>query len=135
MASTHRRDPYVNARFRVEIDRLPVTGASAVIFPEAKIVRYAKRKPVVEFGRLTLRRGMTTSSDWYVWWDRARQSAPGSVRRAVTVVLMDASGSDVMRWAFSDAQPTGYGLSPLDAMGNEPLIETLELSVRGWKMQ
>jgi phage tail-like protein len=134
MATASRPDPYVNARFRVEIDGLPVTGAREIIFPEARIVRYAKRKPVVDYGRLTLRRGMTTSSGWFQWWERARQSAPRSVRRAVTVVLMDASGADVMRWAFSDAQPTGYGLSPLNAMAAEPLIETLELSVRGWKM-
>ena len=42
--------------------------------------------------------------------------------------------SDVTRWMFSGAAPSGYLVSPLNALGQEPLIETLELSVAGLKM-
>jgi len=126
------REPFVNVRFRVEIEGVQDTGAVAVLFPEARIVPGARRRPVVEYGRLTLRRGVTTASDWYRWWDQARGSATTS-RKRVVVVLMDRMGEDVNRWTFSEASPVAYSLSPLNALGAEPLIETLELSVRGFR--
>lgn len=127
------RDPLVNARFRVEIDGLPGTGATEVIFPEARIVTAGRKRRVVRYGTLTIRRGMTASSEWYDWWDTARKSATAG-RRTVNIVLMDAEHAEVTRWMFSGAQPSGYLVSPLNALGREPLIETLELSVAGLKM-
>ena len=130
---SNNRDPLVNARFRVEIDGLPGTGATEVIFPEARIVTAGRKRRAVQYGTLTIRRGMTASSEWYDWWDRARKSATAG-RRNVSIVLMDAERTDVTRWVFSGAQPSGYLVSPLNALGREPLIETLELSVAGLKM-
>ena len=127
------RDPLVNARFRVEIDGLPGTGATEVIFPEARIVTAGRKRRAVRYGTLTIRRGMTASSEWYDWWDTARKSATAG-RRTVNIVLMDAERAEVTRWMFSGAQPSGYLVSPLNALGREPLIETLELSVAGLKM-
>jgi phage tail-like protein len=128
-----RRDPLVNARFRVEIDGLSGTGATEVIFPEARIVTQGRKRRAVRYGTLTIRRGMTASSEWYDWWEAARTSATAG-RRTVNIVLMDAERADVTRWMFSGARPSGYLVSPLNALGREPLIETLELSVAGLKM-
>ena len=130
---SNNRDPLVNARFRVEIDGLPGTGATEVIFPEARIVTAGRKRRAVQYGTLTIRRGMTASSEWYDWWDTARKSATAG-RRNVSIVLMDAERTDVRRWVFSGAQPSGYLVSPLNALGREPVIETLELSVAGLKM-
>ena len=130
---SNNRDPLVNARFRVEIDGLSGTGATEVIFPEARIVTAGRKRRAVQYGTLTIRRGMTASSEWYDWWDTARKSATVG-RRNVSIVLMDAERTDVTRWVFSGAQPSGYLVSPLNALGREPLIETLELSVAGLKM-
>ena len=127
------QDPVINARFRVEIDGLQGTGATEVLIPEARIVARGRTRRVVQYGTLTLRRGFTRSSEWYDWWDSARRSA--SVRkRTVNVVVMDAERADVTRWVFSGAVPSGYLVSPLNALGREPLIETLELSVTNFKM-
>ena len=128
--SPDRRDPFVNARFRVEIDGLPHTGATEVVFPEARIVAEPRKPRTVQYGLLVLRRGMTRSADWYDWWDRARTSANPDPRN-ISVVLMDASRVDVTRWMFSAALPSAYCVSPLNALGNQVLIETLELSVSG----
>ena len=130
---SNNRDPLVNARFRVEIDGLSGTGATEVIFPEARIVTAGRKRRAIQYGTLTIRRGMTASSEWYDWWDTARKSATAG-RRNVSIVLMDAERTDVTRWVFSGAQPSGYLVSPLNALGREPLIETLELSVAGLKM-
>ena len=52
---SNSRDPIMNARFRVEIDGLPGTGATEVIFPEARIVTRGRTRRTVEYGTLTLR--------------------------------------------------------------------------------
>ncbi|MGE5835212.1 MAG: phage tail protein [Acidobacteriota bacterium] len=128
--SVDRADPFINARFRVEIDGFPAAGAAEIIFPEARIVAGPRKTRVVTYGPLILRRGMTRSPEWYQWWDRARTSSNPD-RRNINVVLMDASHEDVTRWSFSAALPSGYCVSPLNALGAQPLIETLELSVAG----
>jgi phage tail-like protein len=118
-------------RFRVEVEGLQDTGAVEVVFPDARIVPGRRRRRAVEYGHLTLRRGVTTSGAWYQWWDRARGSAALPKKRVV-VVLMDRTGADVNRWTFPEASPVAYSVSPLNALGAAPLIETLELSVGGF---
>ena len=132
MNSSDAREPFVNARFRVEIEGLQGTGATEVIFPEARIVEGRRKTSAVQYTTLTLRRGLTSSGEWYHWWDRARVSARAG-RKTVSVVLMDAVRTGVVRWTFLDAVPVAYAVSPLHALGNQPLIETLEVSVRGMR--
>jgi phage tail-like protein len=126
------REPFVNARFRVEIDGLKGSGATEVIFPEARIVEGRRKTRVVQYSNLTLRRGLTSSGEWYQWWERARVSSKAG-RRTVSVVLMDAVRADVARWTFLEALPSAYTVSPLNALGGEALIETLEVSVHGMR--
>ena len=125
------REPFGNMRFRLEIDGLQDTGAVEVIFPEARLAAGARKSRVVQYGTLILRRGVTRSHEWYEWWNHAR-SARTLRKRIVTVVLIDERGADAVRWTFDDARPSGYLLSNLNALGNEPLIETLELAVAGF---
>lgn len=126
-----QREPFGNMRFRVEIEGLQETGASEVIFPEARLAAGPRKSRVVQYGTLTLRRGVTRSPEWYEWWDHARTSRTLR-KRAIAVVLIDERGTDVTRWIFDDARPCSYSLSNLNALGNEPLIETLELAVGGF---
>ena len=121
--TTDQREPFINISFRIEIEGLQGTGATEVIFPEARIIEREAEPRLVQYGHLTLRRGLTTSSEWYQWWDRARASADAD-RKNVTVVLMDRFRADVARWTFAGAIPAAYLLSPLNALGGEPLIET-----------
>jgi hypothetical protein len=127
------RQPLLNARFRIEIEGLSGTAATEVIFPEARIVGLRGKARTVQYGSLTIRRGMTASSDWYQWWDRARRS-PAAARKDVSVVVMDSLRADAARWTFAKAVPSAYSVSSLNALGSEPLIETLELSVGGLTM-
>jgi phage tail-like protein len=125
------REPFGNMRFRLEIEGLQETGAVEVIFPEARLAAGPRKSRVVHYGTLTLRRGVTRSHEWYEWWHQAR-TARTLQKRAVAVVLIDEGGSDVIRWIFEDAWPCGYLLSNLNALGNEPMIETLELVIGGF---
>ncbi len=126
------REPFGNMRFRLEIEGLRETGAVEVIFPEARLATGPRRSRVVQYGTLIIRRGVTRSREWYEWWDQARTSRISS-KRTVAVVLMDERGASVHRWTFDKAEPRGYLLSSLNALGNAPLLETLELTVRGFE--
>jgi len=125
--------PLLNARFRVEVEGLPGTGAIEVIFPEARLVGPRGKARTVQYGSLTIRRGMTSSSDWYQWWDHARRS-PTAARKEVSVIVMDSQRADATRWTFAKTLPSAYSVSPLNALGSDALIETLELSVGGLTM-
>ena len=125
------RQPFTNMHFRVEIEGMRDSGALEVIFPESRIVVGRKRR-AVQYGTLTLRRGLSCSREWYDWWSRARGSAH-ALERAVLVVLLDDRGAEAIRWTFRAAKPLGYLVSNLNALGNEVLIESLEMSVEGFE--
>lgn len=126
------REPFGNMHFRLEIEGMSDTGAVEVIFPEARFAVGPRRSRVVQYGTLILRRGVTRSTEWHDWWDSARQ--PGRPpRRGVGVALLDPAGVDARRWTFAGCEPLAYLLSPLDALGHAPLIETLELTVGGFE--
>jgi phage tail-like protein len=123
------RTPFGNMRFRVEIDGVPGGGAVEVIFPEARLA--TGRKGGVQYGPLIIRRGLTSSASWYEWWDAAR-SGKRPPKHSVRVALLHADSSDASGWLFRNATPVAYHLSPLNALGNEPVVETLELSVQSF---
>ena len=125
------RQPLLNARFRIEIEGLSGTGATEVIFPEARTSAARKARTVRWQPDDSTR--LTSRSDWYQWWDRARRS-PTAARKDVSVVVMDSLRADAARWTFDRALPSAYSVSALNALGSEPLIETLELSVGGMTM-
>jgi phage tail-like protein len=125
---TPDRRPFTNMRFRIEIEGMQGTGAVEVVFPDARIVAGPRKVRATQYGTLILRRGLTRSSEWYDWWSRARSSARG-LERTVLVGLLDERGKDAIRWTFTAAKPLGYIVSNLNALGNETLIESLELAV------
>jgi phage tail-like protein len=126
------RQPLTNMRFRIDIEGMRGGGALEVIFPSARIVVGPRKRRAVQYGMLTLRRGLTRSSEWYDWWCRAHGSAH-PLGRIVLVVLLDDRGADVIRWTFAAAKPLGYLVSNLNALGNEALIESLEMSIGGFQ--
>jgi len=120
--------PFLNMRFRVEIEGMPDSGVVEVVFPEARLVEDKRGKVRTTYGRLFLRRGVSHSRDWQAWWEDNRKSRK-KVSRSIAVSLLDASGSDVQRWMFRNSRPVAYSLSNLNALVHEVLIETLEIAV------
>jgi phage tail-like protein len=120
--------PLLNMRFRVEVDGLAETGVVEVVFPEARLAERARNGRRARYGPLLLRRGLGRTSDWHAWWEDARRMRMPPAR-TITVTVRDVDGSPANRWIFSGAQPVGYSLSNLNALGHEALIETLELTV------
>ena len=124
-------EPFLNMRFRVEIDGMRETGVLEVVFPAARLGGQVKNGIRARYGTMFLRRGLGRSQEWYAWWDQARRLRK-TAARSVTVTLLDQAGSSAHRWIFRSTRPVAYSLSNLNALSHEALTETLELSIGGF---
>ncbi|RAQ97519.1 phage tail protein [Thermogemmatispora tikiterensis] len=78
---------------------------------------------------LTLKRGLTTSNEFYRW---LADVASGRLkRRHISVVMYDVAGKELMRWNFLNAYPVKWVGPQLRAPDNTAAIETLELAHEG----
>jgi phage tail-like protein len=83
-----------------------------------------------KFNNITLKRGLTSSLELANWY-KAVRDGQAQTRRKVAIVVADETGSDKARFIVSEAWPTKYEVSELNAKGSEVLVETLELSNEG----
>lgn len=145
MPVAERRDPYLNFRFRVEIDGITQAGFSEVIMPDASadVIEYregnytaqaVKKLPGrIKYGNIILKWGITNSQELYNWWKQTQNGAVS--RRNGSVVLQDREGNDVARWNFREAWPIRYKTSDLDAKGDEVFLEMIELTHEGMERE
>ena len=137
-----RHDPLTNFRYRLEIDGLTIAGFSEVTIGETvtDVIDYRegndaphvrKLSGLTKYGNITLKRGMTTSLELYDWHKKVVDGEVGKARKNVAIVVADETGADKARFVVTEAWPTKYSASELDARGNEVLIETLELVNEG----
>ncbi len=135
-----RKDPYENFNFRVEIDGIVQAGFSKVLIPEASVdvVEYREGNELshvrklpgrVRYGNVLLKWGSTSSQELYNWWKSVRDG--NVMRKNMSIVLMDQQRTDVKRWNVREAWPVKYEVAPLDARGNDVLIEELEIANEG----
>ena len=130
--ATERRLPFTSLRFAVGIEGLGAFGAMEVVMPESRVVTTARRRTLVH-SALTLRRGLTAATEWYDWWfESRRRRAPG---RGVSLELLDAAGEPRIRWFFPDCVPRAYAVSPLSALREAVVLESLELAVGDFVLQ
>lgn len=135
-----RVDPYKNFRFRVEIDGLPQAGFSECsgLGSQVEVIEYRegsdpamvrKLPGLVKYPNVTLKRGVTASKELYAWHHAVVQ---GKIqRRACSIILLDESGADTVRWILSEAWPSKWEGPGLNAKGSEVAIETLTLTCEG----
>jgi phage tail-like protein len=134
-------DPFRSYNFQIEI-RGVVEGhftycsnmgvkVDAISYREGGMQQIVHRLPgQVEYGDITLRYGLSSSSDLFEWMMSA---VNGKVdRRTVAIVLLDADGvGEKLRWSLSNAWPSAWRAAPLDALGREVAIEELTLVYEG----
>ena len=130
-------DPFRAYNFKLEIQGVTeghftqCTGLGikiqALQYREGGTSQVVHRLPgPVEYGDISLRYGLTNSTELWDWFMSAVQ---GTVeRKNVSVVMMDSDGvTEVMRWNLINTWPAEWRGAPLDAMGREVAIETLTL--------
>jgi phage tail-like protein len=135
-----RHDPYKVFKFRVEIDGLTSAAFSEVsgLDSETVVIEYrtgSERNSVRKLAGLTkypnivLKRGITQDVELWNW---RKSVIDGNVdRRNGSIVLLDDSGQEQVRWNFLNGWPCKLQGPHLNAHGNDVAIETLEISHEG----
>src|SRR5262245_31547664 len=145
-----RNRPYPGTNFFVDMgtgDRGDIeSGIAEVVFPEARIqvTEYRngneressprKLQTLTKYGNLILKRGVIGSLNWYQWWNEVRNGSTAT--RTIIINLANEDHSDmVLRWIFQQARPVNHQFSPLNALGTEPFIESLEIAFERLEME
>jgi len=137
MTGPQRVDPYLNFRFRVEIDGIQQAGfmectglgsqVEVVEYREGGIGAVVHKLPgKVSYPDITLKWGITDSKELYQWH---LDVIHGQLQRKNgVVVLLDAAGNEKLRWSFFNAWPCKWVGPTFNAKGNDVAIEELVLT-------
>jgi phage tail-like protein len=143
MPPPSRNDPYSALNFRVEIDGITIAAFSECsgLVCETDVIEYrtggesgsARKLPGLrKFANIVLKRGITTDRQLWNWY---KTVLDGNVqRKAGSVVLLDESGQEVLRWNFRQGWPRKYEGPTLNAQTSEVAIETLEITHEGLEL-
>ncbi|MGE0642610.1 MAG: phage tail protein [Nitrospira sp.] len=136
-ARTRNADPYLAARFTVEIDGRIIAGFSEVNGLQVEIeseeyqegglndyVHHFSGK-VRYPSRIVLKRGFADNRAIWDWQSKVMQ---GQVQRKnVSIILQDEQGSEKARWNVAQALPVKWSGPDFRASAAEVAVETLEL--------
>lgn len=136
-----RRDPYLDYNFAVEIEGLVAGGFSEVSglqteievqeYREGGVNQYIHKRagPAKYPSNLVLKKGVTdvrTLWEWY--WDVAQGTVE---RKNVSVLLLDSTGQEKLRWNFEQAYPVKWVGPDLKGSSSEVAVEAVELAHSG----
>jgi phage tail-like protein len=139
-----RKDPLLSYNFLVEIDGITRAGfreasgldssQDPVEYREGTDAFTSRKLPgMVKYSNISLKWGMTDDLEMLEW---RQKTVDGKVeRRNGSIVLLDSTGAEKVRWNFRDAWPTKWTGPSFNATGNEVAIETLELAHEGLSLQ
>ncbi|ACZ78292.1 MULTISPECIES: phage tail protein [Dickeya] len=107
---------------------------------EAQIIEYRagnspvfstiKMPGIIKSGNVTLKKGIfVKDNNFYDWFSKIKMNT--IARTAVTISLLDESGSPAMTWKLKNAWPTKISGTDLKSDGNEVAVETIELAHEG----
>ena len=140
MAVGDRKDPFRSYNFLVEIDGITRAGfrecsgldstQDPVEYREGNEPPTARKLPgLVKHSNISLKRGVTDDAQLWEW---RKQAIDGKVQRKNgSIILLDESGAEKIRWNFREGWPTKWTGPSFNATGNEVAIETLEITHEG----
>lgn len=140
MAVGDRKDPYRSYNFLVEIDGIVRAGfrecggldttQDPIQYREGTDPLTQRKLPgLVTYSNVSLKWGITDDREFWNWREKAME---GKVeRKNGSIVLMDDTGAEKLRWNFRDGWPTKWTGPTLNATGNEVAIESLDIAHEG----
>lgn len=140
MSVGERKDPYLSFMFNVEIDGLIVGAFSEVSglqieveteeYKEGGVNDYVHKFPkMAKYQNLVLKKGITDSD---VLWKWHQDVVNGKIeRKSGSIVLLDSTGEEKLRWGFAEAYPVKWTGPDLKADTNAVAVESLELCHKG----
>ena len=148
MPTTERTDPFSRFNFLLEIAGITqdsiVAGFSEVsgLANEPEVIEYRegnermnsprKIPGLTRYSNIVLKRGLTTDNSLWNW---RKNLIDGLVdRRSGSIILLDPSRKEVLRWNFYNAWPCKWEGPVLKAKSGEVAIETLEIAYEGFEL-
>lgn len=140
MATGERIDPYRGYNFMVEIDGITRAGfrecsgldsaQDPIDYREGTDPLTARKLPgLIKHSNISLKWGITDDAELWEW---RQQVIDGSVeRKNGSVVLLDDTGAEKVRWNFREGWPTKWTGPGFNATGTDVAIETLEIVHEG----
>jgi phage tail-like protein len=137
MATGSRVDPYRGFNFRVEIDGIQQAGfqevsgldssTSSVDYREGTDPKHVRKLPALNtVSAISLKRGITDSDELWKW--RQTVIDGKAERKNGSIVLMDTTGAEKLRWNFSNAWPSKWTGPAFNATSTAVAVETLEIT-------
>lgn len=137
MPTGQRQDPYRSYNFLVEIDGLIAAGfqectgidtsTDPIDYREGTDPNHVRKLPGLnKYTPVTLKRGITDSAELWQW--RQTVISGRASRRNGSIVLLDDTGTERLRWNFINAWPSKWTGPSLNSTGNAVAVETLELT-------
>jgi phage tail-like protein len=142
MATAERKDPYSAGHFMVEIDGITRAGFQACsgLDSQTAVVAYregdepgtTRKVPGLEtYSNVILKWGSSDDTDLWKWRQKV---VDGKIeRKNLSVVLVDATGAEKVRWNLTHAWPATWTGPSLDASGSAIAIEQLVIAHEGVK--
>lgn len=135
-----RTDPYLNFKFRVEIDAIIVAGFTDVSgleaemkpeeYEEGGVNTHPHRLPGrFEYPNVVLTRGLTDYAGFWSWIERVRSESVD--RKHVSIYLLDADGTQRWGWEARNAYPVTWRGPEFRADDGAVAMETVELAHEG----
>lgn len=140
MPTGQRNDPYKNYNFLVEIDGITRAGfrecsgldgsSDPIEYREGSDKLTTRKLPgPIKYTNISLKRGITDDADLYQWWKTVED---GKVeRKNLSIILLDDTGSEKLRWNISDGWPTKWTGPSFNATAREVAIESLDIVHEG----
>jgi phage tail-like protein len=132
-----RTDPYLGFNFLVEIDGITQAGFQEVSGLDASTDNvdyregtdpnhYRKLSGLNKYSPLTLKRGITDTDELWKW--RQTVIDGKTERKNGSIVLLDDTGAEKIRWNFLNAWPTKWTGPSFNSTSTAIAIETLEIT-------
>jgi len=85
----------------------------------------------LKWQNITLKRGMTSNTEMWKWRQQVIDGKIESARLDGSVVGYDEDGNEKIRYNFRRGWPSKWESTAMNAGGNEPVIETIEITHEG----
>lgn len=139
-ATGSRNDPYAAFNFLVEVENITVAGFHEVggLTTETDAIDYRngdeenivrKLPGLKKVTPISLKRGFTDSAELWEW--RKKVLDGQTERQGGSIVLLNESREEVLRWNFREGWPSKWEGPALNAKNNEVAIETMEITHEG----
>ena len=144
MATGDRVDPFAQYNFLVEIDSVTRAGFTEAsgLTTEQDIIEYREGSEVArarklpglsKYSNIILKGGLVGDTEL---WDWRKTTIDGQTeRRAGSIVLMNESRQEVMRWNFTEGWVCKWEGPTLNSTANEVAVETLEICHEGLELE